>query len=35
MPKQITFTRYAKQATSNNTLTVTCTVLPDDTVNKN
>ncbi len=34
MPKQITFTRYAKQATSNNTLTVTCTVLPDDTVNK-
>lgn len=34
MPKQITFTRYAKQATSNNTLTVTCTVLPADTVNK-
>lgn len=34
MPKQITFTRYAKQATSNNTLTVTCTVLPTDTVNK-
>lgn len=34
MPKQITFTKYAKQATSNNTLTVTCTVLPDDTVNK-
>lgn len=34
MPKQITFTRYAKQATSNNTLTVTCKVLPDDTVNK-
>lgn len=34
MPKQITFTRYAKQATSNNTLTVTCTVLPVDTVNK-
>lgn len=34
MPKQITFTRYAKQATSNNTLTVTCTVLPADTYNK-
>lgn len=34
MPKQITFTRYAKQATSNNTLTVTCTVLPADTFNK-
>lgn len=34
MPKQITFTRYAKQATSNNTLTVTCTVLPDYAVNK-
>ena len=34
MPKQITFTRYAKQATSDNTLTVTCTVLPADTVNK-
>lgn len=34
MPKQITFTRYAKQATSNNTLTVTCTVLPADTLNK-
>lgn len=34
MPKQITFTRYAKQATSNNTLTVTCKVLPDYAVNK-
>ena len=34
MPKQITFTRYAKQATTNNTLTVTCTVLPADTFNK-
>lgn len=34
MPKQITFTRYAKQATSDNTLTVTCNVLPTYAVNK-
>ena len=34
MPKQITFTRYSKVATSNNTLTVTCSVLPENTANK-
>ena len=31
MPKQITFTRYSKVATSNNTLNVTCSVLPENT----
>lgn len=34
MPKQITFTRYSKVATSNNTLNVTCSVLPENTANK-
>lgn len=34
MPKQITFTRYSKVATSNNTLNVICSVLPENTANK-
>lgn len=34
MPKNITFTRFSQVASSNNTLTVTCNVLPTYAVNK-
>lgn len=34
MPKNITFTRFSQVASSNNTLTVSCNVLPTYAVNK-